>query len=819
MNTRLFFLSVCLFLLAIANLSCYSLRTQSGQSPRKRSFDEGWRFTRDSLVGAEQVNFDDANWRQLDLPHDWSIEDLPEQVEGETIGPFSKKSPGARSTGHTIGGTGWYRKAFVVDNDERDKLFSLYFEGAYMETDVYVNGRHAAYHPYGYTSFFVDITKYLNSPGERNIIAVRVRNIGKNSRWYSGSGIYRHVWLIATNRQHIDHWGLQVTTPTITANEATVKLDASIRNEGRQPSDVVMRTKIFDPQGRLVAQKDSTIHLVAESVLHASQSLSVTSPRLWSLQTPVLYIAEVLLLVNGNETDRYTASFGIRSIEITATNGFQLNGEKIKLRGGCIHHDNGILGAVAIDRAEERKIELLKASGFNAIRSSHNPPSEKLLEACDRLGMLVINEPFDHWQKAKNPEDYHRFFDKYWEEDFSSMILRDRNHPSIFLWSIGNEIPERANPEGLEITKKLISKAKELDPTRLVTEAICDFWDNPGKTWPDSEPAFALLDVGGYNYMWGQYEKDHAKFPQRIMVGTESVPKQAFQNWELIEKHEYIIGDFVWTAMDYLGESGIGHATCDTATDYQLRPWPWFNANCGDIDLIGYKRSQSLYRDVLWRNSKIEMVVHTPMPNDCKENVSYWGWPDEFESWTWPGNEDRTMDVAVYSRAPLIRLYLNNKLVGEQKLVDSNMLTARFKVPYAPGILRAVMVEGGKETTSKILTTAGNAVRIRLVADRKNIKASRNDLSYVTVEVVDAKGSLVPNADKLISFSLTADAELAAVGNANPSEMASFKQPVRKTYRGRCMAIVRPTGKPGKATLTAKAEGVETAQLQIEISE
>ncbi len=425
------------------------------------------------------------------------------------------------------------------------------------------------------------------------------------------------------------------------------------------------------------------------------------------------------------------------------------------------------LGSAVIDRAEERRIELLKSNGFNAIRCSHNPPSEKFLETCDRLGMLVIDEAFDQWEKPKNPDDYHQFFDAWWERDFSSMIMRDRNHPSIILWSIGNEIEERADPAGLEIAKKLIAKARELDPTRMITEAICEFWEHPGRPWDQTAPAFALLDVSGYNYQWERYENDHKNFPNRIMVGTESVPQHAFQNWDQVEKHAYVIGDFVWTAIDYLGESGIGHSDCDTGKATQQEPWPWFNGYCGDIDLIGGKKPQSYYRDVVWRRSKVELAVHVPHESGCKEQVSYWGWPDEEQSWTWPGNEGKLMQVNVYSRSPKVRLLLNGKMM-EEKTPDS-LLTAKFELPYAAGELKAVNVENGKETASVVLTTAGEARGLRLKADRQQINASRNDLSFVTVEVVDEKGNLVSNANIPVQFTISGSGGLAGTGNANPT--------------------------------------------------
>ena len=811
------------FVLAI--LGCFfSGCMQSGENistNRVRDFDSDWRFIKDSIVGAEQATYEDSAWRVIDLPHDWSIEDLPAgQIPGETIGPFSKKSEGANdgnSTGHVVGGTGWYRKTFTLANDDKGKRISVYFEGVYTETDVWVNGNFLGDHKHGYTSFFFDITKFCKPAGEKNVIAVRVVNKGKNSRWYSGSGIYRHVKLIVTNPLHIDQWGVYVTTPKVSVTEATVKVATTISNEQELKKDIVVRTRILDADGKVVKETESRQSVDGNHKTDISQDIILESPKLWSIDSPNLYQAQVTVLAGDRAEDITNTSFGIRELSFNAENGFVLNGKKTELKGGCVHHDNGILGAVAIDRAEERRIELLKANGFNAVRSSHCPPSEEFLEACDRLGMLVIDEAFDMWQKPKNPDDYHQFFDKWWERDLSSMILRDRNHPSVILWSIGNEIQERADSSGLAIIQKFKPVIHRLDPSRLITSAVCEFWDNPGKKWPETAPTFSLLDVGGYNYQWGQYESDHKQFPNRIMVGTESVPQHAFENWQLVEKNPYVIGDFVWTAMDYLGESGIGHTVCDTVKGGFFMPWPWFNSWCGDIDLIGDKKPQSYYRDVVWRRSKIQMAVR-PM-GGCKERISYWGWPDEQQSWSFPGQDGMKYEVIVYSRSPLVRLELNGKIIGEKTIPDSAKLTAKFEVPYAPGELKAIAIEDGKEVGQVSLKTAGSASSIRLKADRTSIRASRNDLSYVMAEIIDDKGNIVPWETTPIDFTITGAGELAGIGNASPSDMASFKQPKRNTFRGKCLVILRPKGAAGDIVLEAKAAGLQPAKIIISTKE
>jgi beta-galactosidase len=781
-------------------------------------FDNDWLFQKGETQGAQVPEFNDSAWRTIDLPHDWSIEDLPNQEPGKVIGPFSKESGGPRngmSNAHTIGGTGWYRKTFALTQEDQHKLISVYFEGVYNETDVWVNGTYVGGHKHGYTSFYFDLTRLCKPAGEENVIAVRVMNYGENSRWYSGSGIYRHVKLVITNPVHIEQWGVYISTPQVSEQQAMVCVTTALSNQSAENADLKINTCILDANDRLIAEIENSQILSSNARTSVSQNLRVDNPGLWSPQAPNLYKAKVTIKINDKVSDTKTTVFGIRTILFDVEKGFLLNGQFMELKGGCVHHDNGILGAAAIDRAEERRIELLKANGYNAIRSSHYPPSETFLEACDRIGMLVIDESFDMWQKPKNKDDYHKYFDSCWEEDFSSFILRDRNHPSIILWSIGNEIEERSDSSGLMIALNLKAIANKLDPSRMITAAVCEFWDHPGRPWDKTAAAFDLLDISGYNYMWWEYENDHRMYPQRIIMGTESVPQHAFENWQLVEKHPYVIGDFVWTAIDYLGESGIGHSVCEKAKDEQLMPWPWFNAWCGDIDLIGNKKPQSYYRDVVWRNSNIAMAVHVPMPDGCNEKVSYWGWPDELQSWTWPGEEGKILDVNVYSRSSLVRLELNGRIIGEQKVSDSTKLTAKFKIPYEPGKIKAITLVDGKETDSIVFETACAPEKIRLSADRTTIRANRNDLAFVMVEIVDADNRVVPKAEIPIDILVSGAGELAAAGNASPDKMASFKQPECTTFRGKCLVILRPKGTAGEIHLEVKSAKLKSASIVI----
>ena len=615
-------------------------------SSRYRLFDEDWKFYKGDLKGAEVPGFDDSRWRIVDLPHDWSIEDLPDQKEGEVVGPFDKKSIGLFYTSYTIGGTGWYRKSFIVDKSDQGKEFSIYFDGVYMESDVWINGHYLGSHKHGYTPFYYNLNNYLNPAGKENTLAVLVKNIGENSRWYSGSGIYRHVWTRVTDSLNIPVWGVFVTTPEVSEKHSKISAAVSMENKGISAIEFRLKSSVVNPEGKEVLKSEKDEKLAAGEIKKVDQFFDLPEPELWSVETPSLYTLKTELISDGKVLDTEETSFGIRSISFSPDKGFLLNGKNVILKGACIHHDNGPLGSVAFDRADQRKIEILKANGFNAIRTSHNPPSQGFLDACDRYGMLVMDEAFHMWENPKRPDDYHRFFREWHKKDLQSMILRDRNHPSVIIWSIGNEIKERADSSGLRIAGDLIGIIKDLDRTRPVSNGICEFWETKGRKWEDSAPAFALLDVCGYNYVYGEYEKDHARYPERIIAGTESFAMSIYENWQMATEKSYVIGDFVWTGMDYLGEAGIGQAMTDSTT----MCWPWINANCGDIDLIGYKKPQAFYRDVVWDRSKIEMAVEEIPPAGKEWLIRDWGWYREYPGWNWPGNEGKNMNVRVYTK-------------------------------------------------------------------------------------------------------------------------------------------------------------------------
>jgi len=820
-------------------ISGYSGYRSEKTPERDRLFNSGWKFIRDSISGAEQPGFDDSKWIAVDLPHDYSIMNLPGKDGPDQVGPFSKKSPGnGNSTGHVIGGTGWYRKSFTLDKADEGKTCVLNFDGVYMETEVWVNGKKAGIHKNGYTPFWFDITSLLNGAGKSNLIAVKVDNAGRNSRWYSGSGIYRNVYLTLTQPVHVAVWGVKITTPDIRQNSAFVAIAVTAQNETGKEVKTQITINLKDKDGKTAGTLKENVVLPGKSETIIKKQIEIKYPLLWSLQSPDLYTAEIIFEEDKRVIDKYTQPFGIRSIEFSAEKGFLLNGKSIELKGGCMHHDNGFLGSAAYDRAEVRRVELMKANGYNAIRCAHNPPSEAFLDACDRLGILVIDEFTDMWESYKNPQDYSRFFREWWNKDLTNMIMRDRNHPAIILWSIGNEIPESSDTTGTRIGNQLAKRIKALDNTRFVTEAVSEFLTPGG--WKNTKTAFEILDVGGYNYTWNKYESDHKLYPERIMVATESFPIDAYDYWTSVEKFPYVIGDFVWTAMDYIGEVSIGNSRIVPGSQNKVMKmpegfdlpkginifdlmskqpttWPYFISGCGDIDMLGDKKPQMLYRDVLWDNSKIEINVHAPIPAGFSENVSMWGWPDERPDWNWKGNEGKPLQVRVFTKAAHIKLELNGNVVGEKDLLPEDKYVAVFEIPYQPGELKAIASDNGKLVATKVLATAGEPLAIRLVADRDKINADRSDLSFVKIEVVDAKGQLVPQDSIRISLTLSGNGELVGSGNSNTKDMASVNRPLVDTYKGKAIAIIRPTTS-GYIKLKAESQGLKTGELSIQVT-
>jgi len=793
-------LIVLVFILFVNSFSGFA----QNDIERKQLFDFNWKFFLGDIADAKSKEFNDESWRKLDLPHDWSIE-----------GKVNPKNPTGGAGGYFPAGVGWYRKTFKAPNEWKGKDITIYFEGVYMNSEVFMNGKSLGIYPYGYSSFSYNLSPYLDL-GNENVISVRVDNSKQlNSRWYSGSGIYRHVWMMVTNPVHVAQWGVAITTPDIKSKKATVHVKTLIKNETSSTQSVIVKTILWSKSSKNVSNSQIKIELPAKSEKEISQIIEVLKPLLWTPETPYLYQAQIQVLKDKKVLDDTNTAFGIRTIKFTAENGFQLNGKTVKINGGCVHHDNGCLGAAAFDRAEERKVELLKAGGFNAVRTSHNPPSEAFLDACDKLGLLVMDESFDCWKIGKNNNDYSKYFNQWWQRDLEAMVLRDRNHPSVFMWSIGNEIPERGDHSAIETAKMLTNAIKKIDADRPITSAIVD----NGKDWLKFDTLMAVHDVAGYNYHLHSAPLDHQRDPSRIIVQTESYPKDAFANWKLVEDNNYIIGDFVWTAMDYLGESGIGrwYYSGDVPGEHWEHDFfPFHGAYCGDIDLIGSRKPISHYRSMLYNNNeKLYMAVREPAPEPLEIKETWWSvWPT-WESWTWPGFEGKTVQVEVYSNYQKVRLYLNNKLIGEQATALEQQFKATFSIPYSHGLLKAVGVENDKEMESFILQTSGDATKINLKADRKEILANGQDLSYISVEITDKNGIIQPNASNRLNFKIDGPGVIVGVDNANIKDTDPYVGNKRKAWKGRALVVIKSTRNAGDIKLTVESPILDETAINI----
>lgn len=760
---------------------------------------------------------------RIDLPHDFSILQArdPHTPLGEYYGFFP-------------GGVAEYRKTLFVPEESRGKKLLLEFEGVYMNATVRINRQIIAKHPYGYTSFHCDLTPYLRY-GRDNCIHVTVNNSAlAGTRWYSGSGIYRHVWLLTGGELHIPPWGVYITFPEASSRSSSALVRTSIENTSGSASGIVLRSTLLTPDGLAVAREETPVEIEAGKNLEVLQSLTVSPASLWSVETPYLYTLRSEIVRQGTVIDSTDTRAGIRSISFDPQHGFRLNGISMKLKGACVHHDCGLLGSASYDRAEERKVELLKANGFNAIRCAHNPPSPHFLDACDRLGMLVIDEAFDCWREAKTPNDYSLYFEEWWQRDLSSMVLRDRNHPCIIMWSTGNEIPERdGSSEGYAYAARLAAFVRSLDDTRAVTNCLCgirpeaaleglaanvdeacgeyDHWGELSRRYV--EP----LDVVGYNYMLSRYESDGKKFPGRVICATETMVYEAYDYWETVQRLPHVIGEFIWTGLDYLGESGLGHVWYNDDKSY-LGKYPWHQAHCGDIDICGFKRPQSYYRDCVWGLSTTPyLAVYPPEVYGKTPRISKWGWPDVVSSWTWPGYEGMPAVVDVYCSCPEVELLLNGKSLGCRKAGKEHRYIASFEVFYEPGELKAIGYDKGVPVSSAVLKTSGPPASLRLTPDRVLLKASFGDLSYITVEVLDSAGNTAHNARIPVRFTVCGPGILLAVGTGNPTTEEMYTGDERKTYEGQAMAVIRTSGEIGEITVTASAGELPTATIVLRV--
>jgi len=777
---------------------------------RTLDFDRAWRFHLGDLSGAEAPGLDDSGWRTLDVPHDWSIE-----------GQFSDTNPARPGGGALPGGVGWYRKAFAVPQADSGRLVFVEFDGVYRNSQVWINGQDLGKRPYGYSSFRYELTPHLRYGRARNVIAVRVDNSQQpNSRWYSGSGIYRHVRLVTTDPMHVDHWGTYITTPEVSADSARVTIRTTVRNAARADQAFTLRTTVYDVAGKEVATASSDGRLAADSVTEIAQDLMVRTPTLWSLERPYLYRAVSRVTCGGRPCDEYTTPFGVRTFGFDVDRGFTLNGQRLKIRGVCLHHDLGALGAAVNTRALERQLQIMKQMGVNGLRTSHNPPAPELLDLTDRMGFIVLDEAFDMWKKGKTKYDYHLDWDEWHVRDLSDMVRRDRNHPSIIMWSIGNEVPEQWNNDtsGITIARELAGIVRALDPTRPITAA-----DN--NTDP-SNPLFrsGALDLVGLNYhhqAWADFPKN---FPGQKFLATETtsalntrgyydqpsdsvaayggrrttngpVPNTSYrlssydhrraawgslheESWREIKKYDFLSGMFIWTGFDYLGEP----------TPYG---WPARSSYFGIVDLAGFPKDPYYMYQSEWTERP---MVHV------------------FPHWNWtPGD---TIDVWAYTNGDEVELFLNGASLGVKRK-QGDVFHLMWRVAYAPGTVRGVARKGGQVMATEDVKTAGAPVRIALAPDRSELSADGADLSFVTVQLLDRAGVAVPTADQLVRLRVSGAARIVGVDNGDQISHASFKADRVRLFNGKALVIVRAGERAGTATLTAEGEGLEPATSRI----
>ncbi len=785
--------------------------TAFSADPRKiENFGKDWKFNLGDVSDGQEPNLNDSQWRSLDLPHDWSIE-----------GKISEDNPATPGGGALPGGIGWYRKSFTLPISEKNKFVFIDFDGVYRNSEVWINGHYLGKRPYGYSSFRYNLTSFLKY-GKNNVLAVKVDNSQQpNSRWYSGSGIYRNVWLVTTENIYIDHWGTYLTTPEVTEQSAAVLLQVKVQNTTAQDQTITLQTEIVDAQGKEIAEIKTSKKDMANSDIEVEQKLTVSNPILWSLENPYLYKAVTTITCNGKKYDNYETQFGIRKFVFDVEKGFLLNGKHVKINGVCDHHDLGCLGTAINRRALERQLEILKGMGVNGIRTSHNPPAPELLELCDHMGFIVMDEAFDMWKKGKTAFDYSLNWDEWHRRDIQDMVLRDRNHPSIFIWSIGNEVIEQWDKKdisGTVIAKELASIIKSLDPTRPITSA-CNDQDTLNPVIKSN-----ALDLIGYNYAQNSFPNFPKVYPGKKFIGTETVSSlntrgcydmpsdsirrwpsrdtsikfgnfdwtcSAYDNcsapwgstheetWKVIKKYDFLSGQFIWTGFDYLGEP----------TPYW---WPARSSYFGIVDLAGFPKDVYYMYQSEWTN---QPVLHV------------------FPHWNWKQGD--IIDVWAYTNCEEVELFLNGTSMGTQKK-SGDKLHLVWRLTYTPGTLKAIGRTGGKEILTQEIKTAGAPAKIVLEADRSIITADGKDLSFVTVKVLDEQGILVPYADNLIHFDISGEGKIVGVDNGLETDHNSFKLKERKAFNGLCLVVIQSNEKVGKITLRAKSQDMNDATIDID---
>jgi beta-galactosidase len=765
----------------------------TGSSNRFRvvtSFDADWRFLKADISGCEAADFDDTAWRPLDVPHDWSVE-----------GPFDERNPAGGAGGFLPAGVGWYRKHFIVPSEYAGRRVFIEFDGVMANSSVWINGALLGKRPYGYVSFSYELTGHLNIGSKANVLAVRVDNSAQpGSRWYSGAGIYRHVRLVVTNPLHIEQWSTFVTTPQVSPAKATVRIVTTIANQADSPARVAIAFTLVGPDDRQAGTAQTSPQTVpARGSADFSQDIRVTGPRLWDIDRPVLYRA-VARVLNGPATvDDDVTWFGIREFHFDAASGFWLNGRNLKLKGVCLHHDAGALGAAVPARAWERRLVSLKQLGVNAVRTAHNPPSPEFLDLCDRIGLLVMDEMFDCWTVAKNPYDYHLYFNEWARIDTRDTVRRDRNHPSIVLYSAGNEIRDTPNSDlAKRILKGLVDVFHEFDPTRPVTQAL--FRPNVSHDYDDG--LADLLDVVGTNYRDEELLAAHRARLDRKIIGTEQ--GHDLKTWLACRDNPAHAGQFLWTGIDYLGES---------------RRWPVIAAGSGLLDRTGAEKPMAFERESWWSQAPVVHLVRRVDP--AQATAADPGFEpltrrqSQFADWT-PGNANpHNENVEAYSNCDEVELFINGRSLGSSGATPDGS-PRKWTVQYEPGVLKAIARNSEQIVATDQLRTAGKPSKIVLRADRSRLSLDWDDVSYVSATVVDREGVPIPHSADLIRFQLAGPGVIIAVDNGDISSHEPFQATERHAFHGRCVAIIRALRGSSRITITASSPDLASSSVTID---
>jgi beta-galactosidase len=766
----------------------------------KTKFNSGWKFKLDDKAGYEAVAYDDSQWRILNLPHDWSIE-----------GQFEAGNPAGGNGAYLPGGVGWYRKSFLVPDSLKSKRLAIQFDGIYMNSRVYINGYLLGQYPYGYSTFQFDLTEHLHF-GKPNIIAVRVDNsLLPSSRWYSGSGIYRNVWLITTNQVHFDNYaGVFVTYPKVSENDAEVQIQYNITANAFPESEfrwlrrnidlnkriskaAIIRTAIHDSRGVIVSQRVVKKNIGDYSNATFTHTLSLKNPKLWSARSPDTYTLKSTLEYDGRIMDDYVTRIGIRKIEFTSQKGMLVNGVQEKLKGMCLHQDAGSLGVAVPAGVWHERLKKLKEMGCNAIRPSHHPFAPEFYDLCDTMGFYVMDEAFDEWNRGqawgatentygKTPFGYQLYFNQWAETDLRAMVRRDRNHPSVVMYSIGNEIPNQRTPDGVQLAKKLQDICHSEDPTRPVTAAV-DFVEDANRTG-----FLSVLDIAGYNYIdryhgSDMYAPEKAKYPNRLVLGSETYHDT--RHWVAVRDNDYVIGEFVWLGYDYLGEDGV---------------WPKRGWDAGIIDMAGNEYPEYYLRKSYWSD---EPVVHIAIETSTQRE-SEWHPRKAVSHWNhnWTGNY--LLPVYVYSNCDAVELMINDSVIS-RKTVDKNLYYARWDIPYKAGNVQAIGYKGGKKVTQHILQTAGNAVAFQINANKKTLLADNEDVVRFEVTLVDKNGVVDPGAVNEVTVNVSGPTTLIGIDNGSQSDTTAFRSNTRKAFGGRLLVTVQATSRQGDVKIEIKS--------------